>query len=228
MAVSGSTNFTLVTNTIIEEACQICGIASEGEEISAYTYASARRSLNLISKAWSAGDHLWIRTQRSVTLVDSQAAYTMTPKPGRIIEVRRRNTASGIDVPLMEWSQSQYLQQPNKSVASIPTAFYYNPQQASGTLYIWPTASAATASAFTLQLTYLRTIQDFDASDDEADLPQEWLQALTYALAEQLALKFGVAPDIRQEITGRAREYKANLESWDTEPASLFLEPVMR
>lgn len=229
MAVSGSTDFNLVTNEIIEEACDLCGIGSEGEAISADIYARATRSLNLIVKAWSAGDHLWLRTQRSVTLVANQNSYALTPKPGRVVEVRRRNIASQIDVPLMQWSQEEYLAQPNKSVASIPTAFYYNPQATAGTLYVWPAPSTSTASDFELQITYLRKIQDFDNSNDDADLPQEWLQALTYALAEQLAIKYMPNnPALVQMLTERAAMYKAHLDSWDTEPASLYLQPDYR
>lgn len=232
MSTSGSTDYGLVTNTIIEEACSICGISSEGESISAYTYADARRSLNLMVKAWQASDHLWLRTEATVTLVASQAEYALATlfsvKPMRVMSVRRKITSGGYETPLTEWSRQQYFDQPNKATDSVPTAFYYDPQRATGTLYIWPRASAATASAQTLQVTYARRIEDFDNSNDDPDLPQEWLLALSYGLAEQLALKYGIRADLRQEITARAAEYKARIEAWDTEPASMFLMPDER
>jgi len=228
MSTSGSTNFNLVANEIIEEAFDICGIGSEGETITAGQYVRARRSLNLLVKAGGAKDHLWLRTERDVTLTASTASYALTPKPARVLEVRRHNTASGSDTPLNEWSRQEYFDMPNKGSESIPTAFYYDPQRADGTLYLWPTPSAATASAYTLKLSYLRTIEDFDSSADDADLPQEWLLALSYSLAEQLALKYGVAPDIRQEIAVRASQYRAAIEAWDTEPASLHMQPEYR
>lgn len=229
MAVSGSTSFNLTTNEIIEEACDLVGVGSEGEAISADVYERAARSLNLIVKAWSASDHLWLRTQRSVTLVADQASYALTPKPGRVIEARRRNLTSLIDTPLREWSQAEYLEMPNKAASSIPTAFYYNPQTTGGTLYVWPAPSSDTAAAFELQITYTRKIQDFVGTGDDADLPQEWLQALTYALAEQLAIKYAPEnPALVDMITQRAALYKAQLDSWDSEPASLFLQPDYR
>lgn len=225
MTTSGSTDFAMGANEIIEEAFDICAIGSEGESISADMYRRANRSLNLITKAWGAEEHLWIRTEGTVTLVAGQQSYAISPKPMRIGEVRRHVTASGYDTPLMEWARQQYFAQSNKATQSIPTAFYYDPQRDTGTLYVWPTASAATASSMTLGMTYLRKLEDFDNTSDTPDLPQEWLLALNYALADQLAVKYVSDPRRRAEISGRAVAYKAAIEAWDTEPASLFLQP---
>ena len=77
-----------------------------------------------------------------------------------------------------------------------------------------------------MQLTYLRKIEDFDNTNDDPDLPQEWLRALAYTLAGELALKGGVAPDIRAEISARAKSYMDDIKGWDNEPASIFVYPV--
>lgn len=232
MATSGSTDFTLVTNPIIAEAFDICGIGSEGEAITADQYSRAKNSLNLIAKHRAMKDHLWLRTEASVTLVASQAEYALatlfSKKPLRVLEVRRRITSSSLDTPLTELSRQEYFEQPNKTLAAVPTAFYYDPQRATGTLYIWPTPSTATASAQTLRVTYQRTIEDFDGSGDDPDMPQEQLRSLVYELAEDLALKYGIRPDLRAEIAGRAAQYRAEAESWDTEPASLYMQPEQR
>ena len=228
MAVSGSIDFNLVTNDLITEAFDLCGIGSEGEAIAADQYARARRSLNLIIKAWSANEHLWLKTETAVTPVASQANYALatlfSEKPLRVLSVRRRDS-SGIDTPLYEMSRQDYDETPNKTTDSIPVSFYYDPQTTTGTLYLWPRPSTAFATSDTLRVTWVRRMDDFDGSSDDADLPQEWLQALSYALAEQLALKYGVSADIRTEIAARAAQYKAELEAWDNEPASLFLQP---
>ena len=232
MTTSGSTDFGLVTNTLVEEAASLAGISSEGEAVSAYIYTQGARSLNLIAKAWSASGHLWIKTEASVTLVGAQANYALATlfgkKPSRVVSVRRKVTTGGVETPLLEWSREQYYDQPNKATASVPTSFYYDPQRATGTLYLWPTPSTTVAAAQTLNLTYLRPIEDFDASNNDPDMPQEWTLALAYALAEQLALKFGRPPELRREIAERAGVYKAMIEGWDNEPASLFLQPDWR
>lgn len=232
MSTSGSSDFKLVANQITVEAFDLCSIGSEGEAISADMYERARRSLNLIVKAWGANDHLWLRSSHSLTLVASTAGYNLTSligvKPLRVLEARRKVTAGSLETPLMEYSRAEYLEQPNKTSDSVPVAFYYDPQLSTGTFYLWPRPSTATATSSTVQLTYARPIEDFDGSADDADLPQEWLLALTYALAEQLALKYAVRPDLRAEISQRAATYKAQIEAWDTEPASIFMQPEAR
>lgn len=232
MTTSGSVNFSLTTNQIIEEAFDICGVGSEGEAISADQYARARRSLNLMVKAMQASGHLWLKTEASVTLVASQAEYALatllSKKPLRVLSVRRKITSGGYETPLIERSRDDYFDQPNKALASVPTSWHYDPQRATGTLYLWPTPSTATAAAQTLQVTYLRPIEDFDNSNDDPDLPQEWLEALSYGLADRLAIKYVANPVLRGDIAARAASCMAKIESWDSEPASLFLQPDWR
>lgn len=218
-------NFTLNASELIEEAFDLCGIGSEGEPINADMQARGLRSLNLLLKTWGTSEHLWLRTERTVTLVAGQAAYTLDPKPKRVIEGRRKVISSGIETPLTSWARKTYTEQPNKLVQSIPTAFYYDPQKDEGTLYVWPSPSASTASTTQLVITYLRTPEDFDSSGDAADVPQEWLQTLTYSLAAELGLKYEINGQRLARIEARAMALMAKLEAFDTEPESLFLQP---
>lgn len=229
MSTSGSTDFGLVTNTIIEKAFHLLGVGAEGESLTARNYEDGRLSLNLLIKSWGTSEHLWVRTFKTVALVQGQAGYVLTPKPMRVIEARRKVTSSGIETPLTEWARSTYTEQPNKAVQSIPTSFYYDPQLTTGTLYLWPTPSAATASQMTVELTYLRRMDDFDASNNDPDLPQEWLQALVWNLASELEPEYPVNdPRLAAKIDGKAMMLKADLQAFDTEPASLFLQPETR
>lgn len=229
MTTSGSTDFNLNANEIILEAFDLLGIGSEGEPITADMYDRAKRSLNLLIKTWGAQEHLWTMTEGQVTLVAGQASYqlqTLFPaKPMRVLSVRRRIVASQLDTPMTELARSDYFDLPNKSVQSIPVNYYYDPQRATGTLYVWPTASAATAAAQNLQVTYLRRMDDIDGAADDADLPQEWLQALCYNLAVELGIKYGVSGDAMVMVSTRAAQLYAALKGWDNEPASLMLQP---
>ena len=226
MSTSGSIDFGLTTNTIIEKAFHLLGVAAEGEALTARQYEDGRLSLNLMVKSWGTKKHLWLQTTRSVTLVAGQAAYALSPKPMRVIEARRKTTASSIEVPLSEWARSTYYEQPNKTIASIPVAFYYEPQLSTGTLYLWPTPSSTTASTTTVELTYMRRIDDFDASNNEPDLPQEWLEALVWNLANRLEPEYPCNDNrLAKKIETRAELLLAEIEAFDTEPASLFLQP---
>lgn len=233
MATSGSTDFGLVTNTIIEKAYNRLGVGSEGEALTARMYEDGRSSLNLMVKAWGASGHLWLKTEASVTLVASQGSYDLTTlftkKPLRVLSVRRRLTSSTQDTPLWELSREEYDELPNKTSEGVPVQFYYDPQRSTGTLYVWPEPSTAVAAANTLRVSYLRPIEDFDASNDDPDLPQEWLNALIWNLADELEPEYPCNnPRLAGKIADKAAESKALIEAWDTEPASLYLQPDWR
>lgn len=230
MTVSGSTNFNMVANEIVNKAFALLGKLSEGRALSARQTADGMLSLNLLVKTWGAREHLWTRTEGSVTLVTSQATYALATlfsvKPGRVLSVRRKVTSGGLETPLYEMSRQEYFDTPNKASEGTPVSFYYDPQQATGTLYVWPIPSTAIAAAQTLNVTYLRRINDFDASNNDADLPQEWLQALTWALANDLEPEYPVNDArLALKIEKRAMELYADLAGWDDEPASIYLQP---
>jgi hypothetical protein len=225
MTTSGSISFGLNASQIVEKAFHILGKASEGEALSARMYTDGLSSLNLFLKTLNTIQHLWTKTERTLTLVDSTAAYDLTPKPGRVLSVRR--SYAGTEVPLYPMAREQYFDQPNKTLSpSTPVSWYYDPQATTGTLYLWPAPSASVASLFTLNITYLRRIEDMVASNDALDMPQEWLQAIVWNLANDLETEYPVNDGrLAQKIERKAAILLAQLSSWDNEPASVYLQP---
>lgn len=226
MSVSGSVDFNLNTNQIIDKAFHILGKASEGEPMSARMYEDGRSSLNLLLKTLGTNERLFLKTERSLTLIASTASYALTPRPNMVLSARRRDSNSD-DTPLSEMSRQEYFDLPNKtSSPSIPVAWFYDPQQASGTLYVWPVPSTNAASDYTLQITYTRRISDMDASSDDLDMPQEWLQAIAWNLADDLETEYPVNDArLAQKIERKAAVLLAQLEAWDTEMTSLYFQP---
>ncbi len=148
------------------------------------------------------------------------ASTDLIDRPLRIESIRRRGIG-GIDIPLGEMSREDYYDLPNKSSSSTPVQYYYNPGRDTGTLLIWPTPLGVTE---TLKLTYVRPIEDFDSTSNNADLPQEWLEPLKYQLALRLAPEFGVIPS--QLITSMATGLMQNAMSWDIDPTSVYFQPA--
>jgi hypothetical protein len=225
MTTSGSVSFALNTSQLVEKAFHVLGKASEGEALTARMYEDGRSSLNLLLKTLNTMEHLWSKTERTLTLVDSTAAYILTPKPGRVLSVRR--SYDGREVPLGEMSRQGYFDQPNKTVSpSTPVSWYYDPQTTTGTLYLWPAPSASVASLFTLNITYLRRIEDMISSNDDLDMPQEWLQAIVWNLANDLETEYPVNDArLAAKIERKAGILLGQLRGWDTEPASIFIQP---
>lgn len=228
MPTSGSADFSLTRNDIIQESLELIGVVAAEEAPAAADVATAARSLNMMIKSWAAkGISLWRQTEGSLTATAGQASFTMgtggdypTARPLRISSVRL--SVSGIELPLQEVSRSEYFDLPNKTSSGRPSIWYYDPQLSLGKIYLWPTL--ATGVTATLKFSYQRTPEDFDAAGNEPDFPQEWLECLAYNLAARLAPKFGTT--VGPEVAAIAIASLDDLMGWDREPASVFFQPA--
>jgi hypothetical protein len=230
MSTSGTVSFSLNALQMIEKAFGRLGKASEGEPLSARMYTDGLSSLNLLLKGrLGVMEHLFTKTERSVTLVADTAAYVLIPKPGRVLSVRRRYTSGSniTDIPLTELSRQEYFDMAVKTSApSTPNSWYYDPQTTTGTLYVWPAASSTIVSTHTLQVTYARRLEDMLTTTDDLDMPQEWLDAVVWLLADDLETQYPVNDArLAGKIERKAAQAFLFVKSWDTEPASIFLQP---
>lgn len=229
MTTSGVTTYQPVTTEIIEGAFNCLGVAQEGEALTPRMYSDGLRALNWLIQTWSANPHLWTYQEGTLAMVGDQAAYALSaPRPLRITSVRR--VQNGIQVPLTQFSRQEYFDQPTQtSSPSIPVNFYFDPQVDEGTLYLWPAPSTVTAAQYTLALTYVRQMQIMDASNNTIDMPQQWIEPVTWNLAKRLMTQYPVNDgNMMQLILGQAKETFDNLIQWDNEPASIYLQPDYR
>lgn len=155
---------------------------------------------------------------------------TAIPRPLSVTNLRVMS-GSGFETRVWLKTRDEFMMIPQKTLtSSIPTVGYYSPQLTTGVLYLWPTPSDV---SYRLKCTYLRTIQDFDASGDNPDFPQEHLECLVYNLAVRLAPAFGINlssggiqgnPDILRQ----AAQYLEDLKAWDTEEPYVRVVPNYR
>jgi len=110
MAVSGTYNFNLDIDEVIQEAMEMIG----GEDTLGHEPASARRSINLMLRDWqNRGILLWTTSVSSVTVVASTADYSLAGSTLDALEVvlNRDDT----DIQLNRLSSEEYLLIPNKT-----------------------------------------------------------------------------------------------------------------
>lgn len=230
MATSGSTDFSLDVGEMLQATLELVGATPLGDPAGANDLAKAREQANLMLKTWSASDDpkLWLLTEGTQALSTDTASYTLSAAR-KVLSVRRRT--SSIDTPLRDWSRQEYFDQPNKTSSGFPTNYYFDPQRATKTLYVWPVPDATIAASTTLQYTYLRVIEDLDSFSDDFDVPQEWLEPIQYSLAARLIIPFRMHltdPAGAALIQQRAEALYAQLSSYDEEPASVFFQPAQQ
>jgi hypothetical protein len=227
MATSGSTDFSLDGTGICTAALELLGVVPIGDTPSAEDAARAQQHLNFMLKTWGADPDpkLWLITEGTQALSAATANYALSGAR-KILSVRRHT--SGIDTPLMEWSRQTYYDQPNKASTGYPTSYYFDPQRAAKTLYVWPVPDSTIAGSTTLQYTYLRVIEDVDDLSNDLDVPQEWLEVIQYSLAARLSIPYKLHltdPNGAALIQQRAEALYGQLSSYDEEPASAFFQP---
>lgn len=149
------------------------------------------------------------------------AYTTKIERPLKISNVRRRDRALQ-DIPIWTVSRSEYFGTPNKTTQSPPVNIYYDPQLTNGQIYVWP---APDSVENVLLFTFRRSIEDFDNLTNTPDFPQEWLEALTWNLADRLVPEYEVPETKVAKVEKKALESKAKMEVWDSEFESIYFQP---
>jgi len=231
MATSNSTNFAVTRDDIIKGALRLCGALALGETPTTDQVTEAGEALNMLVKAWEAdGMALWARTEYTLPLTLATQSYAMglgqtvnIPKPMKVTQAILHDTQTNIDIPMRIITRDEYLRLGNKTTTGQPIQIYYDPQRDHGVLYVYPPANSAAVSYKQIKITYQKPFEDFDASTDNPDFPQEWFEALKYGLATRLAGEYGISMDDRKQLLFEAQAIKAEALGYGTEEGSFFI-----
>ena len=219
MAVSGTYNFNLDIDEIIQEATEMIG----GEDTLGHTPATARRSINLMLRDWqNRGVLLWTTSTTAVTVAASVADYSLSSSTINVLEAttRRNNT----DIKITRITPEEYLLIPAKTQTGRASQYSIRRGRDNPVMSIWPIPENSTDI---LRMEIVSEIQDVNKSAiQNADTPKRFLPALTCGLAYYLSMKRPLVADTKiamlkanyEEILGRAMEE-------DRERASIYLLP---
>jgi len=230
MGTSGTTNFSVSRDDLIKGALRKIGVVPQGETPTADQITEGAFALNLMVKAWEAdGMPLWAIRTTSIPLTAAVNTYSIgigktvnTDKPLKVLRAWNRDSTSNVDIPMRILTKQEYDILGNKTSAGNPIQLYYEPQLNSGELKVFPTPSSTDVTNNTVYIVYQRPFEDFDASTDEPDFPQEWYDAVLYGLAVRLAPEYGVPIDQRQVLGREAADIKLAVLSFGTEEGSLY------
>jgi len=241
-----TTTYSVTRDQVILAALRKLGQIEPGDTaatVDSNIISNCAQSLNLMLKQWMTdGIKLWTYNEYVLPLVASQTSYVIGPsgpglvgdKPLRLIQgqgltfLRNTSVTPNIDTPMQILSRQEYLSLGSKFSTGTTNSVYLDVGKTSSTLYVYLTPDATTATNYQLHFTAQRPINDILTSTDVPDFPNEWMQALVWGLADQLAIEFDVPANHRQEILMRAEKYKSMLEDWDVEASSTMFIPDYR
>lgn len=226
MSTSGSYNFSTSRNELIAGALRIVGAIAQGETPTAAQYTESAEALNMLVKAFMAdGMPLWAITQYSLSLVAGTNTYTISsPKLLKVTQAFNHNSSTNIDIPMRVLTRQEYNILGNKTTTGNPIQLYHSPNRTDSTVKVFPTPDSTSATTNTITLVAQKPFEDFDASTDEPDFPQEWFVALKFALAIQLAPEYGMGYQDRVQLLKEAALYKSEALSFGTEEGSFYFQ----
>lgn len=238
-------NFFPTASEIILSAFELIRIADpETAQVPTTTqYTRAVQALNFMLSAWQAdGLQLWARKTTSFALTEGTINYEIgsgatinVNRPLKIYNAWRHESVNNTDTPIQIVSEKEYNEYNNKQQTGTPIALYYNPRYesnsvqegatAKGLISIYQPADAYSASTFSIYINYQRPFNDFTATTDTLDFPQEWNEAIKYGLAVRLAPVYGVPMFEYDRLKALAKEIKDEVLGFDTENQSMRLQP---
>jgi hypothetical protein len=158
------------------------------------------------------------------TAIDSQLIQAYYSKPLNINSAYVRIATSqsgspvlngGIDYPIACISLDNYNSIGLKTLnGPWPKALYFNANEDSGNVFLWPNPSQGEIHMFAETL-----FRNYDNLYDDATLPQGYTLALRWCLAERLMPMYGkVNPVLVSQISSFAAQAKATLKSTNMAP----------
>ena len=210
MATSGTTDFNLSIDDLVEEAFERCGMRNT----SGYQLNSARRSLNLLFLDWAnRGLNLWTIEQGTYTLTQGTNEITLPTDTVNVLEAVIRQNVQGTnsDIYIERISREDWLNVPDKSTQARPSQFYVQ-RANTPKVFFYPAAD----QTYTFVYYRIRRIQDAGGYTNTTDINFRFLPCIASGLAYQLALKF--APDRLTALKAIYEEdfNRAALEDRDT------------
>lgn len=219
MASSGTYNFSMDIDEVIQEAMEMIG----GEETLGHEPKSARRSINLILQDWqNRGIALWSIGTSTVSLTTSVTAYTFSSATVDILEaVHNRDN---VDIQLERISMEEYLKIPNKGQTGRTTQYAVRNGRDYPTMYVWPLPENSTD---TIKVELFNYLQDVTKSAVEtADVSRKFLPCLTAGLAYNMGMKRpGVDMNRINMLKTEYEERMARAMEQDRERTNLLLKP---
>ena len=222
MATSGTYNFSMDIDEVIQEAMEMIG----GEQTLGHEPKSARRSINLLLQDWqNRGILLWTANTTVVSVSTSVTAYALTSSTIDVLEVvvNRDDT----DIQIERITMEEYLKIPRKGQTGRPTQYAIRRDRDNPILYLWPVPENTTDL---LKIEQVRYTQDVNKSAVQtADISRRFLPCLAAGLAYQMSMKRpGVDGGRIQMLKMEYEERLARAMDEDRERSNLKIVPRLR
>lgn len=214
---------------LLKSSLRLIGVIASGETPSADEMSDALTALNAMLGGWSAKRLvIYSTTLESFILTPSTALYTMgsggtfnTTRPKKILSAYV--VSNGLDLPINVYMErDRYSAITNKTLSGTPTELFYDPKYTLGYVYLYPTPD----KALTLYIESTKALLSLSGLTNSIILPDEYIRALKYNLAIEIAPEYGAAIPI--EVGLIAAESLADVKRINAPEVTMKLESTLR
>ena len=222
MATSGTYDFNLDIDEIIQEATEMIG----GEQTLGHEPKSARRSINLMLKDWqNRGVMLWTTAVTAVTVSTSVTSYDLSSNVLDVMQLVVNRDEVDLQAQRISFEEFQLI--PRKGQTGRASQWTIKRNLDNPTISLWPIPENSTD---VLKIETISELQDVDRSAiQNADIPKYFLPPLTCGLAYYLGMKRPGVPETRiGMLKQNYEELLARAMTENRERANMFIKPRLR
>lgn len=239
MPISPTASFTLNRDAAIAFALHRLNMFDITVTPDATTTQFCSDTLNqLLKHLQTKGIKLWTVSELNVPLAAGKNMYTFGPaltdvitnKPLKLVQAfLRNNTVSPVvDIPLRIISQEDYNRLGSKNSSGIVNSVYMEMLRDTTTLHTFLTPDIFTATNYSIHVVVQLPVADVLLSTDNFDFPNEWMYAVGWKLAAELAVPFGLPQEKVSVVEAKAAQALDEIEGWDREWTSVYFTPDNR
>lgn len=171
------------------------------------------------------GTTVTLTTGLDVAASDDNYVYvyqTKLQRPIRIVEAYLRDEVGNTEYEIDVVPKSTYEGMGAKATDATPNMIAYDPHLTDGRAYIYP---RFTDGDKLIKIVFQRPFEDFDATGDTPDVPQEWYRTLRLALALDLAPTYGLPVADRRALREEKLLAFDEVSGNEPEEGSLLIRP---
>lgn len=129
------------------------------------------------------------------------------------------------EIPIARINKDDYFNLPNKMQQGRPVQYWLDRQQSVVNMYVWPSPNTQAQFQQLVLLTH-RHIMDVGTMTQEIEVPQRWLEAITWMLGRRLAY---ITPEVKLDVIPMVEKMAAEAESkaWmeERDDSPFYLQP---
>lgn len=193
-----TTSWTRTSGSICNEGLQQLGVLALGQAANPEDFQAALDALGAVLKELPLSGYIWPKLSNEIALTWSSGAPTSVALPSDFYgyPIVYSNGVKLNEIKFTDWVE---LNNRTQTTDGPISGFYVSP---ANVLFLYPVPTTDPA----LTILYQRIVDDVASA---VDLPQFWLNALGYGVANELLFKYGIPEPRASRIEKRWEQKKA-------------------